>query len=119
MLFGYNQQELKSASSIEELWDLLDSQVTQFFERYEMHRQFDRRLVGDSKEKSKDIGKVEPYRYQKAADSKPANSYNNRNYASSKQKTINTNANQMPPKKKYSNIGEVVVEEEDAVDEAD
>jgi hypothetical protein len=34
MLFGYNQQELKDASSIEELWELLDSQVTQFFEQY-------------------------------------------------------------------------------------
>jgi hypothetical protein len=120
MLFGYNQQELKDASSIEELWDLLDSQVTQFFEQYEMHKQFDRRLVGDSKEKSKDIGKQEPYHYHKAADSKPVNSYNNKKYTSNYQKTSNTNANQAPPKKKYSNIGEVVVElDEDAVDEAE
>jgi hypothetical protein len=33
--------------------------------------QFDRRLVGDSKDKSKDIGKTEPYCYQKATDLKP------------------------------------------------
>jgi hypothetical protein len=62
MLFGCNQQELKNASSIEELWDLLDSQVIQLFEQYEMHKQFDRRLVVDSKDKPKDIGKTEPYR---------------------------------------------------------
>jgi hypothetical protein len=42
MLFGYNQQELKNASSFEELLGLLDSQVTHFFEQYEQHKQFDR-----------------------------------------------------------------------------
>jgi hypothetical protein len=81
---------------------------------FEMHKQFDRRLVGDSrdKDKSKEIGKNEPYRYQKATDLKPTNSYNNKNYTS--------NANQIPHKKKYSNIGEVVVEEEeDAMNEAE
>jgi hypothetical protein len=120
VLFGYNQQELKKASSIEELWDLLDSQVTQFFEQYEMHKQFHCRLVGDSQDKSKDIGKTEPYCYQKATDSKPTNLYNDKNYTPNFQKTSNTNANQVPPKKKYSNIGDVVVErEEDAVNEAE
>jgi hypothetical protein len=56
---------------------LLDSQITQFFEQYEQYRQFDRRLVGDlkDKDKSKEIGKSEPYRYQKAADSKLFKNY--------------------------------------------
>jgi hypothetical protein len=120
MIFGYNQQELKNVSSIDELWELLDSQVIQFFKQYEMHRQFDRRLVGDSKDKdkSKDTGKSEPYSYQKTADSKPTNSYNNKNYTSHYQKTSSTN--QIPAKKKFSNISKVFVKnEEEATNEAE
>jgi hypothetical protein len=61
MLYGYGHREISRAKTIEELWQLADAKGNQFFDQYEQHKQFDRRLVGESKSKDKQQEKKNLY----------------------------------------------------------
>jgi hypothetical protein len=37
MLYGYGHREINRARTIEELWELMDNEVSRFFEQYEQH----------------------------------------------------------------------------------
>jgi hypothetical protein len=114
MLYCYGHREINRAKTIEELWNLMDNEVSRFFEQYEQHKQFDRRLIGESKVKDKQYEKEKSSSYpasQNKTSTAASKPIVNNNY----KKVDNVNTT-YPPKKRYSNMGEVIVEDMDVPD---
>jgi hypothetical protein len=111
MLYGYGHQEINRARTIEELWELMDNEISRFFEQYEQHKQFDRRLIGESKVKDKQYEKEKSLSYltsQNKASTAVNKPITNNNY-----KKVDNVDTTYPPKKRYSNMGEVIVDDID------
>jgi hypothetical protein len=114
MLYGYGHREINRARTIEELWELMDNEVNKFFEQYEQHKQFDRRLIGESNVKDKHHEKGKSLSYSKSQSK--SNTTANKPTSSNNYKKAGNVTTTYPPRKRYSNIREVVVEDADVFD---
>jgi hypothetical protein len=117
MLYGYGHREINRARTIEELWELMDYEVSRFFKQNEQHKQFDRRFIGESKVKDKQYEKEKSLSYS-ASQNKTSNTAN-KPITNNDYKKVENVTTTYPPRKRYSNIGEVIVEDMDVSDRTD
>jgi nucleotidyltransferase/DNA polymerase involved in DNA repair len=111
MLCGYGHREINRARTIEELWELMDNEISRFFEQYEQHKQFDRRFIGESKVKDKQYQKEKSLSYSSSQNKTSTTA--NKPVANNNYKKVDNVNTTYPPRKRYSNIGEVIVEDTD------
>jgi hypothetical protein len=111
MLYGYGHREINRAKTIEELWELMDNEVKKFFEQYEQHKQFDRRLIGESNVKDKHNEKEKSL--SSSTSQSKSNTAANKPTSGNNHKKAGNVTTSYPSRKRYFNIGEVVVEDAD------